>query len=348
MYNTKDVFELNQRTCCDLWRISAINQHPSALSPRLIFPAKRDQNTRISEQEARTLYCTNLNTTQYYYSIETPTQDVYQQTGTTPISASSDLSIYVHNGQEFQKMVNIEFKAHNVEFEKIRKDIEKLVKERIEGNWFHTLKNIDNGTLPSLFGKCIAALKSCTPLLSQPEKGEYNDISLIFCFCILEKQWACTKRFFYQSAFQTRQSFEQYVEEFFQLEYSVIKQQITVTEPHGWHFFTPENRGFPETISYKVSEYEADKSFQETIIGVFPNIAHAVAVMCSRCQGQYLQITYRDESQAMVHESRDDVIYEAISESFDKKEPGQSMRITVGGEYAPGKDKFFQIEKIRE
>ena len=350
MYNTRDIFEVNQRVCFDLWRIAASNQVPSALSPHLIFPEKRDRNVRISEQEARILYCHQLNATQYYYSIETPTQDVYQQTGTSPISASSDVSLYVHTGQAFQKMINVEFKAHNVPVENIRKDIEKLIKERIAGNWFHTLKNVDSGTLPSLFGKCSNALKASSPLLSKPEDGWYTDISLVFCFCVLEKQWACTKQFFYQSALQAQKSFAQYVEDFFRLEYSTTRQSITVTDPNGWTFCTPETINIPETTSYTVSIFTKEENgteFQETILGVFSTPSHALSAICKQCEGQYLQITYQDGGQTMVHITRHDVIYEAVSWNLNKKKTGY-IDLPVGEEYAPYENRYVRIEKLNE
>lgn len=90
----QDIFEINRRVCSGLWDIADVNNIPSGLSPRLILPRKRDGNVRISEQEARILYCGILNTLNYYYSIETPTEKVYRQTGNKPVSASSDLSLY--------------------------------------------------------------------------------------------------------------------------------------------------------------------------------------------------------------------------------------------------------------
>ena len=242
------------------------------------------------------------------------------------------------------------YKAHNVEFEKIRKDIEKLVKERIAGNWFHTLKNIDRGTLPSLFEKWSAALKSCAPLLSQPEKGWYNDISLIFCVCVLDKQWACTKQFFYQSALQTQQSFDQYIEEFFQLEYSTTRDEMTIVEPHGWVFYTPEKNTFPDTISYKASVFakrEYDSTFHETILGLFSTPAHALSEICKHCHGQYLQVTSQSNEHAMVYVTRDDVIYEAIAWHLDKQKTGY-IDLPIGQEYAPYENQYIRIEKLND
>jgi len=198
----KDLIEINRRLSYDLWNVSCFNKKPSGLSPRLIFPVKRtNEEIRISEQEARILYCNILNNLNYFYSIETPTNETYQQTGNTPLSALSDLSIYTYinkdnknnnkdneeNKKNFEKMANVELKAHNPATKDISKDIEKIIKEGLEGNWFHILKNIDKGTLPSVFDKFIFSLKE------HSNKG--SKISILFCVCILEKKFSIIKYF---------------------------------------------------------------------------------------------------------------------------------------------------------
>ena len=111
-----DIFEINRRICFNLWDMVDVHSEPRGLSPRLILPEKRNKATRISEQESRILYCGLLNTLNYYYSIETPTEKTYMQLGTKRMSASSDLSLYRHDGGAFKKVMNVEFKAHNPPF----------------------------------------------------------------------------------------------------------------------------------------------------------------------------------------------------------------------------------------
>jgi hypothetical protein len=178
-----DLVELNKRLSSNLWDIANVNTQPGGLSPRLILPKKRDDTIRISEQEARILYCNLLNQSSYYYTIETPTEQVYKQEGQNPLSARSDLSLYRYNGNEFNKIVNIEFKAHNPKEESFRKDIEKIVREGITGNWFHTIDNIDSGTLPSIFQKLINSFKDCASCL--PE----NKIYLYYSVIASGKNW---------------------------------------------------------------------------------------------------------------------------------------------------------------
>lgn len=221
-----NIFEINRRLSFNLWYLTDVKSNPQGLSPRLILPKRRSGEIRISEQESKILYCGLLNTLNYYYSIETPTEEVYQQTGKTSQSASSDLSLYGYDGKDFKKVANVEFKAHNPDKEQIRKDIEKIIKEGITGNWFHTLKNIDGGTLASLFQKFIYSFKECSTLIDA-NKG----VSVLFCFCVLEKKWASIKHFLYEPS---KGSFENYVDSFFDLDYIVKSGKIEVTDRRGW------------------------------------------------------------------------------------------------------------------
>ena len=189
----EDLIEINRRLSYDLWNVSFFGDKPSGLSPRLIFPKKREKNKkgedikRISEQEARILYCNILNNLNYFYSIETPTNEAYRQTGNTSLSALSDLSIYRYIDSELKKVANVELKAHNPATKSICKDIEKIIREEKDGNWFHVLKNIDKATLPSIFYKFIYSLKE------HSNKG--SKISILFCICVLEKKYSIIKYF---------------------------------------------------------------------------------------------------------------------------------------------------------
>lgn len=206
----EDLIEINRRLSHDLWNVSFFGEKPSGLSPRLIFPKKRKKNKkgedikRISEQEVRTLYCNILNNLNYFYSIETPTDNAYIQSGKTAVSALSDLSIYIFSKDEFKKKANVEFKAHNPDIKNIIKDIEKIIKEKEHGNWFHILENIDKGTLPSVFNKFILSFKKY--------KGEGSKKFILFCICILEKKWGMIKHFEYDSS--SGKNISNHIEEF--------------------------------------------------------------------------------------------------------------------------------------
>lgn len=214
----KDLIEVNRRLSHDLWNVSFFGDKPSGLSPRLIFPKKRKKNKkgedikRISEQEARILYCNILNNLNYFYSIETPTLKPYQLSGTYQLSALSDLSLYCFNGSDYIKKANVELKAHNVTKDSILKDIRKLTIENYVGNWFHTLKNIDKNTLPVLFNKFKQANTDVNNFIKK-NKIVIDEISIVFSFCILEKKWSFIKHFKYN--FSTGKSLSTFTEEFF-------------------------------------------------------------------------------------------------------------------------------------
>ena len=222
----KDIYEINKRVCFNLWNVANVNSKLNGLSSHLILPQRRSGEIRISEQEARVLYCSVLNNLNYFYSIETPTEDVYQQKGQTPISAGSDLSIFINNGNTFEKVVNVEFKAHNPQVEKIRKDIEKLIRENISGNWFHTLKNIDSKTIPTLFNKFKDSFQKCSENITKK-------LSFVFCLCVLEKKWACIKEFSFDPS---HDDLSAYINGFFDLEYSAAAKStsVKINNLKGW------------------------------------------------------------------------------------------------------------------
>ena len=166
---------LNQ-VCTDLAQMYPSEQQPSEYG--LVFPSKRDGTLRISEQEAKLLFVQHLTVDRRYcFSVETPTGETYQQKGKTPISARVDLTIF---GSDRKPVAHIELKAHNCTVEAIRKDLEKLLRERTTGMWFHTLHRADGRTLDTLIGK----FKSAFSLL--PECLRTNDRSYLIAFFVLE------------------------------------------------------------------------------------------------------------------------------------------------------------------
>ena len=225
-----ELININIKTCDLIWNLPDVVSRPAMNYPRLIIPHRRDVDQRISEQEARFVYCSVLNRSDFFYSIETPTEKKYQLSGKGRRSASTDLSIYEYtNG--FRKLVNVEFKAHNARFEEIEKDVKKLVNEGITGNWFHLLKNANSKTLKSLFNKIEKALMV-----------NYSDkISILFCFCVLSRKWACIKHFYWDgNGFANHRKFKSYrmfVEEFFRLDY-VVRKEITVIDENGWLIYS--------------------------------------------------------------------------------------------------------------
>ncbi|BAU27754.1 hypothetical protein DFP93_109118 [Aneurinibacillus soli] len=223
----KDIAEINRRLSFDLWNMTSSSKEPRGLSSRLVLPTT-DDKIRVSEQEARVLYTSILNSSNYFYSIETPTEKLYSQKGSFSRRALSDLSLYAYKGENgLEKVANVEFKALNPDVSQISKDIEKLVGEGIDGNWFHFLKNIDSGTLPSLFNKFIDSLEMINPAdITKP-------ISIYFCFCVLDKKWACAKHYFYDP--KQGMSLSDYNRDFFHLGYTISVSQVRVDEKNEWN-----------------------------------------------------------------------------------------------------------------
>jgi len=225
-----ELIRINRETCNILWNLPDMDYGPTLDYPRLIIPSKRDKNKRISEQEARFVFCSILNNSDFFYSIETPTEKEYQISGKGMRSASTDLSIYEYrNG--FRKLVNVEFKAHNPRFREIEKDVKKLVGEEITGNWFHLLKNVNSKTLMALFSKMEKALMM----------NYSNEISILFCFCVLDKKWACIKHFNWNgSEFpedEKQEKYRAFVERFFRLDY-FVRRGIIVVDENDWMIYS--------------------------------------------------------------------------------------------------------------
>jgi hypothetical protein len=155
---------------------------------RLIFPKRRDGVTRISEQESKMILCQLLERSQWFYSVETPTTETYQQQGNDAISGRSDISLYATHSPE-SKRANVELKAHGtITVEDFRKDFEKALRENLDTLWFHTLENTNRGTFPNVFRK----IREAFALL----KGEIDrrSHSIVFAFCVLERRelWLTT------------------------------------------------------------------------------------------------------------------------------------------------------------
>lgn len=140
------------------------------IKTRIVFPKKRDEESRISEQELRfafieafNQYC-NDNNSPLYYSIETPTKDKYSNFKDTPKvsddgrSAEFDAVIFKHINNKFVRVCIIEFKANNADETDHKKDIVKLNNEKEGDNnvlrfFIEIVKSYKEGTISSLKDK---------------------------------------------------------------------------------------------------------------------------------------------------------------------------------------------------
>jgi hypothetical protein len=139
----------------------------------IVFPTKRDETYRISEQEFRFAFIealiehnkATLDSDKIYYSVETPSKDVYQfpkdnmpkiAENDEGQSASFDLTLYRNK----RVIALIEFKAHNVNKLYVWKDLLKLQNPK-EGNseclryFLWLFKSMDSGTEKSVNDKIV-------------------------------------------------------------------------------------------------------------------------------------------------------------------------------------------------
>ena len=118
---------------------------------RLLFPRYREKedgtkgDLRVSEQGARFACVEALCTGgQFRYSVETPTDKLYQFTGETrKISAQTDLTVY---DRDTRGLCNVEVQGGRNQCaskskDSIFKDVEKLLREPVWGLWFHLLES---------------------------------------------------------------------------------------------------------------------------------------------------------------------------------------------------------------
>lgn len=108
---------------------------------RIVFPRKRKEPVRVSEQELRFIFVEQLNEEirrgwDVFYSVETPTLDKYcfknneAKIDDNGQSASFDLAIH---DKDYQRIALVEFKANNAGEHEHRKDYVKLMNSE-EGN----------------------------------------------------------------------------------------------------------------------------------------------------------------------------------------------------------------------
>jgi hypothetical protein len=159
MDNNTVIETLIENSFKELLRIGKENAIQQDAKSRLIFPKKRDDKKRISEQELRLLLVWELeNQKEFYYSVETPTEDkyVFSGSGERPASARIDLCLHDLNGN---RVSLIELKYKNVD---VRNDFFKLLCDsEAEQNYFiQFVDNIDGGTIPSIEEKYKEAIDS--------------------------------------------------------------------------------------------------------------------------------------------------------------------------------------------
>jgi hypothetical protein len=177
------VTELVEPLAAKLWSIYS-NEHDG---PHLIFPSYRTDAARISEQESKIMLCQVLEASPWFYSIETPTRETYVQSGLTPLSARTDVTVYGTKSAA-DRVLNIELKQGLPPVEHFRKDFEKLLRERVDGLWFHTLERAGAGTIPAL----LARMKTGIELVA--EHAILVEHTITIAVCLLDRRVMLTVR----------------------------------------------------------------------------------------------------------------------------------------------------------
>ena len=230
----EDLIDIDEKLCSDLWNMVNCQTIPRIVSPKLIFP-DIGPNIRFSEQEARTLFCNIVNQSYYYYSIETPTTKQYQLTGASKSRASTDLTLWSLEKNALKRLANIEFKSHASEKSSIDKDILKLVNEPESGGWVHLLKNIDSKTIVGLFKKFKDAFSNNMYAKKNGVIYSNFDISIVFCFCVIERKIGFIKHFSYSKG----SDLNKYADQFFDVDYIIRDKKVQVTKSNNWMIIQP-------------------------------------------------------------------------------------------------------------
>lgn len=167
--------------CFELAHDLCAVHHASEDRPHLILPTNREGSIRVSEQESKILLSQVFERLGIYYSIETPTRETYIQSGKTPLSARIDITVYAQHDPTSRNL-NIELKVGNPPVESFRKDFEKLIREKVNGLWFHTLVSASDRTWQGIFDKVRESFR-----LVDKHAVSVNH-KLDFAFCVINTQ----------------------------------------------------------------------------------------------------------------------------------------------------------------
>lgn len=227
---------LNSITSVDeqLW-----TSYAAALADRMpppgvhvIFPSYREGSKlkiRVSEQESKLLLTIKLAQMGYYCSPETPTGSVYQITGKTiKRSALTDLTVYNSAGV---RLIDIEFKKGGATVKKkdktsIAKDLEKLLSEKGNGFWFHTLKSANRLTLGTLWSVMISELKALARRLGVTAVEK----TITFHFSVLRQGFSVERTIH----FRPEDCGENWLDDMIPAAYLIVNDNLSMIKDHGW------------------------------------------------------------------------------------------------------------------
>ena len=189
-----EVEQLIKKSLKELKDISWENSNATVnQNSRLIFPQTRKDVKRISEQEARFLFVRELEKqNDFYYSVETPTKQIYNFQQYPKIvksedakpgekSASIDVTVYAKNeNNKFIRKHLIEFKFDNVDT--CEKDFLKLLcDDETKINYYiNILDNTHSDTLTNLEKKFNKAFENIISNANNKIKSNFKILVFIY------------------------------------------------------------------------------------------------------------------------------------------------------------------------
>lgn len=249
MITTADLKTICINTAVKLFDINSDNT-----TVKLVFPYYRNKNKkRISEQEARLTFISELNNFDVFYAIEVPTTKKYSGFANGQptlndkqgISASFDLCLFDEkplNNNKHPNSINIEFKAHNVECNHIEKDLLKLFAENGDGLFFHLLEKVDGKTLNvgfnkknksneyGIFSKYKISFNNITSNVKMKNK---NNHSIMFFVVSLNPKFILSKKISKSQLLNNKTG------KIFKIEYlcdNNSSNKISISDTNGWDF----------------------------------------------------------------------------------------------------------------
>lgn len=189
------------------------------------FPSRKPPAAvplRISEQEARHLFCSLAPEHGFSYNLETPTENTFKQSGAKATRARFDASLLDEHGE---RLWNVEFKTGGFSAKStskvISKDLEKLLVDPGAGAWFHLLERINNGTISSLIERIRTDVQLvCNQYCIDPQQ------QLVIHVCVLQPGFSVHRTISVGELLDGSTDL--------QLSHHVSVGQLTAIEPGDW------------------------------------------------------------------------------------------------------------------
>jgi hypothetical protein len=180
--------DVANRTAEELWKVA----RQETTSARLVLPNYRGGKRRVSEQEARSIAQRLVADGEYFFSIETPTDGLYNFTGREGHrgrSAQHDMSLYL-SADPVSVAAHIEFKQGHKSgddgIQVIAKDLEKLIGSMRHSLWFHSFALPRKNEFEKLRRVFLSAIDR---VLSRRIPSADAQVVLAFCAVVEPVAW---------------------------------------------------------------------------------------------------------------------------------------------------------------